>query len=103
MVCRLTLRTALVTAVHSHVHEQITLVERGSVRLHRRRQVRLATAGDVLLFPRALQHGATMLDEEVVLIDIFSPLRDDFLPAPAIADGLMVTTLASASTARWRS
>ena len=27
----------------------------------------------------ALVTGATMMDEEVVLIDIFSPLREDFL------------------------
>jgi quercetin dioxygenase-like cupin family protein len=35
--------------------------------------------GDVLLFPSGFWHGATMLDDEVVLIDIFSPIREDFL------------------------
>ena len=35
----------------------------------------------MLLFPSGIQHGATMLDEEVVLIDIFSPPREDFLRA----------------------
>ena len=30
-------------------------------------------------FPSNVEHGATMLDEEVVLIDIFSPVREDFL------------------------
>jgi hypothetical protein len=33
----------------------------------------------VLHFPSGCWHGATMLDEEVVLIDIFTPLREDFL------------------------
>ena len=37
MVCRLRFAPHVVTAVHSHPHEQITLVERGRVRLHRRR------------------------------------------------------------------
>ena len=41
----------------------------------------MATAGDVLRFPSDIRHGATMLDDEVVLIDIFSPIREDFLPA----------------------
>lgn len=84
MVCRLTLAPHTVTAVHSHMHEQITLVERGSVNFFVDGQKRPAKAGDVLVFPANIQHGATMLDEEVVLIDIFSPLREDFLPTPGV-------------------
>jgi quercetin dioxygenase-like cupin family protein len=80
MVCRLTLAAGTVTAVHSHVHEQITLVERGSADFFVEGQKRTASAGEVLLFPSGIQHGATMLGEEVVLIDIFSPPREDFLP-----------------------
>jgi hypothetical protein len=30
-------------------------------------------------FPPGAWHGATMLDEEVILVDIFSPIRQDFL------------------------
>ena len=41
---------------------------------------RLAAAGDVLHFPADCRHGAEMLDEAVVLVDIFSPIREDFLP-----------------------
>jgi len=80
MVCRLTFAPHTVTPVHSHLHEQITLVERGRVDFFVEGQKRTVAAGDVLLFPANIQHGATMLDEEVVLIDIFSPLREDFLP-----------------------
>jgi quercetin dioxygenase-like cupin family protein len=79
MVCRLTLAARTVTAVHSHVHEQITLVERGQVDFFVEGQRRTAKAGDVLLFPSGIQHGATMLEDEVVLIDIFSPPREEFL------------------------
>ncbi len=80
MVCRLTIAARTVTPVHSHLHEQITLVERGRVEFVVDGQRRTAGAGDVLLFPSNIQHGATMLDEDVVLIDIFSPPREDFLP-----------------------
>jgi quercetin dioxygenase-like cupin family protein len=38
-----------------------------------------AAAGDVSHPPPGSWHGATMLDEEVVLVDIFSPVREDFL------------------------
>jgi quercetin dioxygenase-like cupin family protein len=81
MVCRLCFAPHTVTAVHTHPHEQITLVERGRVVFHIEGQERLASAGDVLHFPPHVQHGATMLEEEVVLIDIFSPIREDFLAA----------------------
>ena len=80
MVCRLRLRPRVVTAVHSHRHEQITLVEKGRVVFTVDGEERVAAAGDVLHFPSGILHGATMLDEEVVLIDIFSPIREDFLP-----------------------
>jgi len=80
MVCRLVLAARTVTPVHSHVHEQITLVERGRADFFVEGEQRTAHAGEVLLFPSGIQHGATMLDEEVVLIDIFSPPREDFLP-----------------------
>ena len=81
MVCRLTLAARTVTPVHSHVHEQVTLVVRGRADFFVEGQRRTAEAGDVLLFPSGILHGATMLDEEVELIDIFSPPREDFLQA----------------------
>ena len=79
MVCRLTIAAHTVTPIHSHMHEQITLVERGSADFFVEGERKTAQAGDVLLFPSNIQHGATMLDQEVVLIDIFSPPREDFL------------------------
>jgi quercetin dioxygenase-like cupin family protein len=81
MVCRLRIAPRVVTAVHEHPHEQITLVERGSVRFIVGGQERISSAGDVLHFPSHCAHGATVLDEEAVLIDIFSPPRLEFLAA----------------------
>jgi unsaturated pyranuronate lyase len=80
MVCRLTFAPRVVTSVHSHPHEQITLVERGRVRFTVDGKERLAAPGDVLHFPSGCPHGATILDDEVVLVDIFSPIREEFLP-----------------------
>jgi quercetin dioxygenase-like cupin family protein len=80
MVCRLRFQPHAVTQVHTHPHEQITIIERGRVRFSVAGADRVARAGDILHFPSLLAHGATILDEEVVLIDIFSPVREDFLP-----------------------
>lgn len=79
MVCRLEFPPHVVTPVHTHPHEQITMVDRGRVRFLVAGEERIAAAGDVLHFPPNVEHGATMLDDEVVLFDIFSPVREDFL------------------------
>jgi len=81
MVCRLVLAPKTVTPIHTHVHEQMTIVERGSVDFFVEGEKHTVHTGAVLLFPSGIVHGATMLDEEVVLIDIFSPPREDFIQA----------------------
>ena len=57
----------------------MTLVVKGKARFVMDTSEKVVSAGDVLHFPSEYWHGATMLDEEVVLIDIFSPIREDFL------------------------
>ncbi len=79
MICRLRFAPFVVTPEHDHPHEQMTIVERGKVRFFIEGAERIAVAGDVLQFPPLCWHGATMMDEEVILIDIFTPLREEFL------------------------
>ena len=79
MICRFRFAPLLVTPEHSHPHEQMSIVERGRVRFFIEGEERIASPGDVLHFPPNCWHGATMMDEEVVLIDIFTPVREDFL------------------------
>jgi len=79
MICRFKFVPFLVTPAHSHPHEQMTLVMQGKVKFIIGDAEKIVSAGDVLHFPPNSWHGATMLDEEVVLIDIFSPIREDFL------------------------
>ncbi len=79
MICRFRFAPFLVTSEHSHAHEQMSLVISGRVRFFIEGKERIAVPGDVLHFPSNCVHGATMMKEEVVLIDIFTPLREDFL------------------------
>lgn len=79
MICRFRFAPYLVTPEHEHPHEQMSIVERGRVRFFVEGVERIASPGDVLHFPPHCWHGATMMDEEVVLIDIFTPVREDFL------------------------
>ena len=86
MVCRLRFAPHVVTAAHDHPHEQITIVEQGRVLFTIENEERAAQTGDILHFPSGCWHGATMLDEEVTLIDIFTPIREDFLPQKTEGD-----------------
>ncbi len=79
MMCCLQMAPHTVTPVHSHPHEQITIIEQGRVRFHVDGTDRIVSAGEILHFPSNVRHGATMLEEPVVLIDIFTPIREDFL------------------------
>jgi quercetin dioxygenase-like cupin family protein len=83
MICRLTIPPGTVTPAHRHSHEQITIVEKGSVRYVLGSEEKVFGPGDVVLLPGGLWHGATMLEDEVVLVDIFSPIREDFLGSRA--------------------
>lgn len=79
MICRFRFMPFLVAPEHTHPHEQTSMVISGRVRFFVEGVERIAVPGDVLHFPSNCLHGATMMDEEVVLIDIFTPLREDFL------------------------
>jgi quercetin dioxygenase-like cupin family protein len=84
MICRLRFAPHIVTPPHDHPHEQMTFVERGPVVFTVGDEERLAETGDVLHFPPGSWHGAKMLDEEVILVDIFSPIREDFLTSSKV-------------------
>ena len=79
MICCFRFAPLLVTPEHMHPHEQMSIVVSGRIRFFIEGKERIAEPGDVLHFPSNCLHGATMMDEEVVLIDIFTPLREDFL------------------------
>ena len=78
-MCRFRFAPNVVTPEHSHPHEQMTLVVKGRVKFIISGEEKIVPPGAVMHFPPNNRHGATMLDEEVILIDIFSPVREDFL------------------------
>jgi quercetin dioxygenase-like cupin family protein len=81
MVCRLQIPARTALDAHRHEHEQITMVERGRLRFLIGAEETVFGPGDVILLPSNIWHGATILDEDVVLVDIFSPIREAFLEA----------------------
>lgn len=68
-----------VGALHSHPHTQITYVVSGKFEFTIGDETRVVTTGDTLLKENGVVHGCTCL-EAGKLLDIFNPMREDFLP-----------------------
>ena len=73
-----TFETGGVGAMHCHPHTQITYVVSGRFRFTIGGEVREVTAGDTMLKTDGIIHGCEAL-EPGVLLDIFTPMREDFV------------------------
>lgn len=78
MVVRVEGKAGTVAPTHSHPHEQIVILERGSVRFRLDGQVLELGPGEILHIPSGAEHEAELL-EDSVFYDIFHPVREDFL------------------------
>ncbi len=67
-----------VGAMHSHPHTQITYVVSGVFEFTIDEEKKIVTAGDTMLKKDGVVHGCVCL-EEGILLDIFSPMREDFV------------------------
>lgn len=67
-----------VGAVHSHPHTQITYVVSGKFEFTIGGETRIVSRGDTMLKKNGIKHGCVCL-EEGILLDIFSPMREDFV------------------------
>jgi quercetin dioxygenase-like cupin family protein len=65
-------------APHAHPHEQIGYVVKGSFEATLGDETSTIHAGDTYYVPPKLVHGVIAL-EEGILLDIFTPQREDFL------------------------
>ena len=74
-----TFETGAVGALHSHPHTQITYVASGRFSFTIDGETREVGPGDTMLKTDGVVHGCVCL-EAGVLLDIFTPMREDFLP-----------------------
>ncbi len=67
---------------HAHdIHTQIGYIAAGSFEVVSGAEKRVLKAGDSYLAEKNVLHGAVALEEGSIILDIFTPKRDDFLPA----------------------
>jgi len=65
--------------MHKHYHSQVTYVESGEFEMTIGDDVRIIKGGDSFYIPTNIMHGC-VCTVPGVLIDVFSPAREDFLP-----------------------
>ncbi len=65
-------------ALHHHPHTQITYVVSGRFEFTVGGEKKVVGAGDSMLKKDGVEHGCVCL-EEGILLDIFSPMREDFV------------------------
>lgn len=64
--------------IHAHPHAQVTYVESGVFDFTVGSETRRLETGDSAYMPPGIEHGAVCI-EAGVLLDVFSPAREDFL------------------------
>jgi quercetin dioxygenase-like cupin family protein len=65
---------------HSHPHEQIGMVYSGKAKLQIGDEEKVVKKGDFYCIPSNVKHSDTCIgDEPFVMLDIFYPVREDFV------------------------
>ncbi|MBN8675063.1 MAG: cupin domain-containing protein [Chitinophagales bacterium] len=78
MVVKVEFRAGAVGQLHQHHHTQITHIESGVFEVEIGEEKKILKGGDAFYIPPNVMHGAVCL-EDGVLIDVFSPMREDFI------------------------
>lgn len=63
---------------HEHYHSQVTYVESGTFEFSIGDETKTVKVGDTVYIPPHVLHGAVCTDAGI-LIDVFSPIREDFM------------------------
>ena len=73
---------------HSHPYDQLALILAGTLELNLDGDRYTVRAGELLYIPAGVAHVGRVVGDEVVLnVDIFAPIREDYLYLAAHQDG----------------
>lgn len=78
MLVRVVFEKGSIGYVHKHPHRQVTLVESGVFEVQVGPEKRRLKGGDCFFIPPNVEHGV-VAEEDGVLVDVFTPAREDFL------------------------
>lgn len=80
MLVKVSFEKGSIGAIHDHVHVQTSYVAGGKFEINIDGEKRILSAGDGFFAPSGKTHGVVCL-EAGILIDVFHPMRKDFLKA----------------------
>jgi quercetin dioxygenase-like cupin family protein len=78
MIVKVAFETGGIGTIHKHKHTQASYVESGEFEITIGDETKLLKGGDVYFVPSDILHGA-ICKKSGILIDVFSPLREDFI------------------------
>jgi quercetin dioxygenase-like cupin family protein len=78
MMAKVFFESGSVGVLHQHIHSQISHIESGLFEVQIGEIKKVLKAGDAFYIPPNSLHGVVCL-EKGVLIDVFSPMREDFV------------------------
>lgn len=78
MMVKVAFETGAIGTLHQHVHIQITHIESGIFEVEISGEKQVLKSKDVFIVPSNALHGVVCL-EAGILLDVFSPMREDFL------------------------
>jgi quercetin dioxygenase-like cupin family protein len=78
MLSYLELDEGAVVPLHSHPHEQGGILLKGKMELTIGEEVRVVDPGAMYLIPPHVSHKAVALEGPLVVLDVFSPIREDY-------------------------
>jgi len=68
-----------VVPIHKHPHEQTSLVLQGSIRMTVGDRAEKLIPMEGVVIPPNVEHGATALEPDTKVLDIWYPLREEYL------------------------
>lgn len=80
MLVRVQFEKGSIGYVHKHPHRQVTSVESGVFDVQLGPEKKVLKAGDCYFVPPNIEHGVVAM-EAGVLVDVFTPAREDLLAA----------------------
>ena len=78
MLCHFYLKKGSKVPLHSHIQHQVGYVIKGKLRFFTENSEFVAQEGDSYIFDSNEKHGAYILEDSEV-IDVFNPMRKDYL------------------------
>ena len=79
MMTEVTFKKDAVGAMHSHPHEQVSYIVHGSFAFTLGSETQILRQGDSVYIPSNVEHGVVALEDRSIILDVFTPQREDFL------------------------